>query len=105
MHGLSYDVRHGGAGVSVSLHVQHFIGAIGWARSGTYRCIRHAGTAPSGAAHAYGMHLQVRNATHRGASVKIRHSRCGRETPVDVRCPHRLLVRRRLTRRAFGALA
>ena len=66
---------------SASLHVQQFTGAGDWVRFGTCGCIHHAGSAPSRAARAYEVHVQVRNATQHGLPAKIRHSRCtNRET-------------------------
>ena len=60
----------------LDLHVQHSTGAVARVRSGTCRCTCHAGCARSGAARAYRVSLQVRNATQRGAPVRICHSRC-----------------------------
>ena len=60
----------------LSLQVQEFTATGGWVRFGTCGCIHHAGRAPSRAARAYGVHLQVRNATRHGPPVRFRHSRC-----------------------------
>lgn len=57
-------------GRPVTLPVQDFTGAASWVRCGTYRCIHHAGTAPSRAARASGVHLAVRHATQQGPRVE-----------------------------------
>ena len=57
--------------VFVSLDVQDFAGTVVSVRFGTCRCIPYAGTAPSRAARACGVKLQVRNATQPGAAVRI----------------------------------
>ena len=62
-------------GQSASLQVQHFAGACRCVRIRTYRCIGHAGSAPSGAARACQVSPQVRNATQPEAPVRICHSR------------------------------
>ena len=73
----------------VSLHVQEFTGAGSWVRFGTCGCIHHAGGAPSRAARAYEVHLQVRNATPHYPPVTIRHSRCTAGRRGDTECRQR----------------
>ena len=63
---------------ALSLYVQQFTATGGWVRFGTCGCIHHAGSAPSRAARAYEVHLEVRNATQLGPPVTICHSMCTR---------------------------
>jgi len=72
----------------VSLHVQEFTGTGGWVRFGTCGCIHHAGSAPSRAARAYEVHLQVRNATQLGPPVRSCHSRCTEPGPIGLGGAH-----------------
>ena len=54
-----------------TLYVHTFTGALRRVRFGTCRFTGHARSAPIRAVRAYGMHLRVRNATHRNPPVTI----------------------------------